>query len=679
MKQDPRGILALTFTNKAANEMRERVEAIIGETAKQMIISTFHSLCTKFLQREYYHFYKTKTKFVILDRIDQIDVLKTVYKNNEISPSTLDYASMLEYISYHKINFISPADLKKDLTTNADEEEVNDKLKITIYEQYQQILQAANSLDFDDLMVKTKEILTQNQQILTKWQGRFKYFLIDEFQDTSKLQYEIISLLAKSNNITIVGDPDQTIYSWRGADISFINNFDKLHPKTFTVVLHQNYRSTQRILEAANNLIKFNPNRLEKVLDTANPTGEKIEFYVANSPEFETMWIISKINDLKKMKVQLKDIAILYRLNYYSRAIEDALINETIPHKIVGGQKFYERVEIKDALTFLRCIWSPNDVALERIINIPARKIGDATLKKLFNFAKAHNLSLWDSWIQKFPQIHILPEPKNNLFKFINCLLKHRAALTKGVAIHQVLESFLNEIGYLNLLKQNQVEHAGTNKLENVKELIKAIKSWGEKNKDKTIDDYLYEIALINLNHDDTNNLNYVSLMTVHAAKGLEFKNVFVIGLNEGTFPTAKALEDEANFGGALLEEERRLAYVAITRAKERLFLSSSRTSLFAQKMNHKSSISPSLNKPSQFLTEMGLNLSGFVKADTQADQNPTSHKGKYFHPGDKIMHTNFGEGIVLDINGDTIIIEFKNKNVGVKQLLKNHKSIERL
>lgn len=263
-----------------------------------------------------------------------------------------------------------------------------------------------------------------------------------------------------------------------------------------------------------------------------------------------------------------------------------------------------------------------------------------------------------------------MPEPKNNLFKFINCLLKHRAALTKGVAIHQVLESFLNEIGYLNLLKQNQVEHAGTNKLENVKELIKAIKSWGEKNKDKTIDDYLYEIALINLNHDDTNNLNYVSLMTVHAAKGLEFKNVFVIGFNEGIFPTTRALEDEKKGGGSLLEEERRLAYVAITRAKQRLFLSACRGPQFNNKLP---------TKPSQFLDEMGLNLSSFKTQEIDTNKILNFYENREFTPGTRVIHTNFGEGIVLDVNGDTIIIEFKNKNVGIKQVLKNHKSIERL
>lgn len=648
--------------------MLERVEQIIGDQAKKMIISTFHSLCNRFLQQEYHNFYQNK-KFIILDREDQNSVLKSIYKANELSSSTIDYASMLEFISYHKINFISPEQLEADLPAEAEEIE---RLKIEIYQNYQTILASSNSLDFDDLMIKTKEILLADAQILARWQNKFSYFLIDEFQDTSKLQYEIIALLAKSENITIVGDPDQTIYSWRGADISFINNFDQLHPNTATIVLHQNYRSTKKILNAANKLIKYNPNRLEKNLDTENPEGADIEFSVANSQEFETMWIISKINELKKNKVQLKDIAILYRSNYYSRAIEDALITESIPHRIVGGQKFYERVEIKDALTFLRCIWAPNDIALERIINVPSRKIGSSTLKKLYDFARKQNLSLWDSWMRGFNSLNIANEPKQNLYRLIECLRKHNAVLRKKepVPVHTVLESFLDEIGYLKLLSQTQPSNNSVNKVDNIKELLKAIKVWFDKNKDKTIDDYLEEIALINLHNDDINNINYVSLMTIHAAKGLEFKNVFVIGFNEGIFPTTRALEDEKKGGGSLLEEERRLAYVAITRAKQRLFLSACRGPQFNNKLP---------TKPSQFLDEMGLNLSSFKTQEIDTNKILNFYENREFTPGTRVIHTNFGEGIVLDVNGDTIIIEFKNKNVGIKQVLKNHKSIERL
>ena len=662
----PRRILALTFTNKAATEMFERVEAIIGPRANGMIISTFHSLCAKFLQFEYRNYYQSSTRFAILDGIDQVDVLKHIYRHRQISAATLPYHGMLEYISHHKITGLAPTG-----SSPAAAESVS-QLKDAIYQDYQHALKAAHALDFDDLMLKTREILTSAPAILQKWQAKFDYFLIDEFQDTSKLQYEIIALLAKNRNLTIVGDPDQTIYSWRGADISFINNFDQLYPEATTVVLHQNYRSTQRILSAANRLIRHNPHRLAKELDTTNEPGSEIEYFSGKSQEAETAWVIAKINRLKKSKVQLKDIAILYRSNFYSRLIEDALITEAIPHKIIGGQKFYERAEIKDALSFLRAIWAPNDIILKRIINIPARKIGEATLARLVKFAARHDLALWDSWLQKFNQITtISAESKRNLYDFINTLLKHKSFLEKKLPIHQVLESCLTEIGYLDLLQQNQSGDNGTSRLDNVKELFKSIKTWEEQNAGKTVDEYLDEIALINLNNDGTTNLNYVSLMTIHAAKGLEFKNVFVIGLNEEIFPTLRAIESEHTAQAWKLEEERRLAYVAITRARERLFLSGSRGPQFNGK---------TAKQPSRFLAEMGIDIESFINLTAPAAlEAMTTREDRNFSPGTKVMHTNFGEGIVLDIHGDTLIIEFKNQNVGIKQLLKNHKAIERL
>lgn len=663
-KVDPRKIMALTFTNKAANEMKERVEQIVGDKVNNMIISTFHSLCARFLQYEIKNLKGFENnKFVVLDSIDQTDLLKEIYKKHSISSTTISYYSMLEFISNNKINFIEPKSILENAQSDVD------KIKAQVYLEYQEMIQSSKSLDFDDLLIYTKEILSKNENILTKWQSRYEYFLIDEFQDTSKIQYDIISLIAKNENITIVGDPDQTIYSWRGADITFINEFDKLHPNTTTIVLHQNYRSTKNILNAANKLIKFNPNRLPKDLDTENENGNQIEYYQGSSQDLETLWVVSKINYLKKCKVQLKDIAILYRSNYYSRAIEDALISEAIPHKIIGGQKFYERAEIKDSISFLRSIWMPNDIALKRIINIPSRKIGPAAVEKLTKFANQKKLSLWDSWIQNFNQIDIQKDSKENLFKFINVLRKHKIALEKGVPIHKVLESFLDEIGYMNLIKENSTNIA-SNKFDNVKELLKSIKIWEDKNKDKTIDDYLEEISLVSLVNEDVNNTNYVSLMTIHAAKGLEFKNVFVIGMNEEIFPSQRAIDEDKNNDGSKLEEERRLAYVAITRARERLFLSNAKGFFFENKQN---------KLPSRFLKEMGLNVNWYDSSTMINDFDNDSKSSKKINIGDKVMHTNFGEGVVLDINGDTIIIEFKNKSIGVKQLLKNHKSIERL
>lgn len=660
-KVNPQKILALTFTNKAANEMKERVENLIGEKVKYMTISTFHSLCVKFLRHEIDKLNGYQKSFNILDSVDQQDILKEIYKKYSISSTAISYYSMLEFISFNKINFISPQ------TVESSAQNEIEKIKAKVYLEYDQAVKENKMLDFDDLLIFTKTILEQFDSVKQKWQEYFEYFLIDEFQDTSKIQYDIITHLAKSENITIVGDPDQTIYTWRGADISFINDFDKLHPTAKTITLKKNYRSTKKILNAANLLIKNNPNRLPKVLVSDNADGEEIDFYHGVNQETESTWVVSKINQLRKSKVQLKDIAILYRSNFYTRAIEDALINESIPHKIINGQKFYERAEIKDTLSFLKCVWKPDNISLKRIINIPARKIGPATLEKLIDFAHHKELPLYESWIKHFKEIKISNESKENLINFINLLRKHKALLDKKIEYHKVLNSFLNEIGYLSLIKDDTTS-TGT-KLDNVQELIKSLKTWQQKNPNKTLDDYFEDIALISLTLDDSANLNYISLMTIHAAKGLEFKNVFIIGMNEEIFPSIRAIEDIENEDK--MEEERRLAYVAITRAKERLFLSGSRGMNYETKKT---------KQPSRFLAEMGISIDSFVSPSismTEFENELKIHKN--YNPGDRIMHTNFGEGIVLEISGDTIIIEFKNKEFGVKQLLKNHKSIERL
>lgn len=662
----PNRIIALTFTNKAANEMKARVEVLIGCKAENMIVSTFHSLCYKFLRYEIKNYDKSLENFAILDSTDQDGVLKEIYANLDIQKTTIPYPIAKEYISGNKNNFIS-VDKAKELANETENETLI--LKSKIYEQYQLLLSNSKSLDFDDLLIYTKRILEEKPEIKDKWKNKFDYFLIDEFQDTSKIQYEIIDLLAHNQNITIVGDPDQTIYSWRGADISFINNFDKLYKKVLTITLAQNYRSTKKILDAANNLIKHNANRLPKDLVTENVDGENIEYYEGTTQENESLWIASQIDKLKKSKNQLKDIAILYRSNYYSRSIEDVLIKESIPYKIINGQKFYERAEIKDALAFLRCIYEPTDISLKRIINVPPRKLGESTVSKLVEFANKKKMSLWDSWLKHINEINIPNEKKANLYKFIEVLRKHNAYLNKRKTIHDVLENLLEEIGYIQMIKES--EDANSSRLDNIKELIKSIKQWEQINPDKFIREYLDTVSLESLNIEDSTNINYISLMTIHSAKGLEFKNVFVIGLNEGVFPSKKVLQDDDEDGESeLLEEERRLAYVAFTRAKEKLFLSSSREFIGDYKNSH---------NPSRFINEANIEVSESFKTGEISLQSKIHKNTRHFEPGDKINHINFGEGIVLEVDGDTIIIEFKNKNFGIKQLLKNHKSIERI
>lgn len=669
----PYRILALTFTNKAANEMKERLRSLIGEEkANKSFISTFHSFCYFFLREEIHYLQKFDNNFNILDGIDQDNILKEIYKKYEISKSDISYYFAKNFISYNKNNNISSEDLIKDINDFSDPLEIN---KIKIYFEYQKLLMSSNALDYDDLLIYTKQILDTFSDIKIKWSNKFDYFLIDEFQDTSKIQYEIINAIAINNNLTIVGDPDQTIYSWRGADISFINNFDSLYKNSSTVTLVQNYRSTKNILKVANNLIKFNSNRLVKNLITENELGDKVEYYKAYSSENEAKWVYSQITKLKNNNYQLKDIVILYRSNYYSRSIEDLLATKAIPYKMIGGQKFYEREEIKNCLAFLRCIYKPNDISLKRIINVPSRKLGDETLKKLINFAENRDMSLWESWEKYIEFIDISNDKKTSLVTFIHQLKKYQSLIEnkKEEKIGDILFKFLNDIGYISML-ENYKDNLSISKIENINELISSINKWEETNPESSIEDYLNSISLEQI--ENKNNIaNSLTLMTIHAAKGLEYKVVFVIGLNEGVFPSSKVIQaDDENGESFGMEEERRLAYVAFTRAQEKLFISSASDPYSEYKKSYS-------NKPSRFIYESGLDLNEVtyneerskLSLDDYMKSNPND-----FEIGERIIHSVFGKGIVLDIKGDSIIIEFEEKKFGIKQLLKNHKSLEK-
>lgn len=668
----PYRILALTFTNKAANEMKERLKSLIGEEkSNKTFISTFHSFCYYFLREEIHLLEKFNNNFNILDGIDQDNILKEIYKKYEISKSDISYYFAKNFISYNKNNNISPEELNKDINDFSDPLEIN---KAKIYSEYQKLLINSNSLDYDDLLIYTKQILDKFPEIKDKWSKRFDYFLIDEFQDTSKIQYEIINSIAINNNITIVGDPDQTIYSWRGADISFINNFDSLYKNSSTVTLIQNYRSTKNILKIANNLIKFNSNRLVKNLITENELGDKVQYYKAYSTENEARWVYNQITKLKNNNYQLKDIVVLYRSNYYSRSIEDLLATKAIPYKMLGGQKFYEREEIKNCLAFLRCIYKPTDISLKRIINVPSRKLGDETLKKLINFAENKNISLWDSWEKYLEFIDISNDKKSSLFNFINQLKKYQLLIeNKTEKIGDILLKFLNEIGYISML-ENYKDNLSISKIENIKELISSINKWEDENINSSIEDYLNSISLEQVENKNSIS-NSLTLMTIHAAKGLEYKVVFVIGLNEGVFPSSKVIQlDDENGESFGIEEERRLAYVAFTRAQEKLFISSASDPYSEYKKFYS-------NKPSRFIYESGLDLNGVTYNEENFKLSLEDHMRSNpndFEIGEKIIHSVFGKGIVLDIKGDSIIIEFEEKKFGIKQLLKNHKSLEK-
>lgn len=652
----PNKILAVTFTNKAANEMKERVIEMIGKKAEQAIISTYHALCSRILRQEI-HFFDYPSYFNILDVVDQKQILSSIYKKHNIQAKSLTTNSMLDYISHNKVLNISPqeklAEAKKDY----------EKLAATVYRDYQDELLRIKSLDFDDLIIFVHKLFKDNPAARTKWGKMFDYILVDEFQDTSYMQYEIIQTLAFKNNITIVGDPDQTIYTWRWADVDLINNFHQYFKGAKIIKLEQNYRSTKSILKAANQLIKHNKVRIDKNLFTDNEEGEKIEFFHAFSDEAEARWIVRKIYDLKKNKTQLKDMAIIYRANYISQSIERALIKANINYVIFGGVRFYQRQEIKDAISYLKIINNNDEVSMERMINVPARSIGLVAISKLREFALAKQKTLIQAITEDFNELPLQIKQKNELAKFINLINKYRIAL-KTNPIAKVLRAFLIEVEYLNLYKSNEEKH----RLDNVNELIRSLEVWENENSNKKLLDYLSEVSLY-IDYENASRTNdFVSLMTVHSSKGMEYKNVFIGGFSDGVFPSSRAIDEG---GESALEEERRLAYVALTRAMKKVFISNSRGYM----MDYKSQ-----KKPSRFLKEMGINIrhfsSEFIPSIFEDDSENVDNNN--IIEGDKVSHIVFGEGVVLKVSDELVDIKFK-KPYGVKTLMKNHKSIERI
>lgn len=661
----PREILAVTFTNKACNEMNIRVHQYCGNLTSSVNIFTFHALCVNILRQEA----KTigyRNDFIILDEADKKQILSTIYKEKGIPTHQISISSMIQYISWGKNKYMSVEELAKRLKVSP-----NDAIP-QVYKTYIEYTKNKGSMDFDDLIIKVEELFQKLPSVAKRWSEKFSFILVDEFQDTSTSQYNIIKSLCNENtHLTIVGDPDQTIYNWRGANVNLILDFDKEFIDVKTIVLDINYRSTKTILDAANRLIRHNKNRFSKDLVTHFDKGDEIEFFHGFSMEAEARWVVQKINELRKQKIQLKNIVILYRANYYSRSLEDALLNEGINYKIFDGVKFFQRREIKDALAFLRVIYDGSDIALERIINVPSRGIGDATLKKLKDYSEIKGLSLHETLLTHFKTLPVSKLLiKDKIFPFLKIIIRYRIAI-KDNKISVVLSKLLEEIGYFKEIS-NDDQLTGS-AIENVRELINSIESWQKANSNKGIKDYLDMVALFSSKDEYDSVPNYVSLMTVHSSKGLEFENVFVVGLSERIFPSWKAL-DGNSFLGSLdgLEEERRLAYVAITRAKKRLFISDSRGYIIGTNIE---------KEPSRFIRELGINLSDFILAKN----SPSEAKGyeteesitlnEKILQGDIISHTLFGEGTVLEVNGHEITANFI-KDRKIRTLRKSHPSI---
>lgn len=657
-------ILAVTFTNKAANEMTDRVKRYSNlKSSDKLNIYTYHSLCARIL-REEYKYANLDKNFVIVDETDKKSILSKILKNIEIDPEEVNLKKIIKLFSWAKINGLSSETLKEKLIAK---DEYNEAI-IDIYNTYNQTLQRQKSLDFDDLILKTYDLFLNNQEVIMKWNSRYSYILVDEFQDTSYAQYQIVKFLVSENtHITIVGDPDQTIYSWRQADVNLILNFDKDFPNTKTIVLNTNYRSTKTILDAANKLIKKNTNRYVKDLITNNENGSPIEFKHAFNVQSEARWVVQKINELKKNKVQLKNIGIFYRSSWYSQSFEEELINEGINYKIFNDQKFFQRKEIKDVLAFLRVIYDGADVALYRVINVPNRKIGVVTLDKIEKYFKNSNKSLYENLTEKYKELPIAKDAIISIVSFLNLIRKYNKALETN-KISLVLEGFLKEVGYNDYIKTDS-NLRGTG-IENVKELISSIKEWENKNPEKNISDYLEKVALISAGDEYEAANNYVSLMTVHAAKGLEFDYVFMVGMSDQFFPHKRSLTSPSE-SKSQLEEERRLAYVGVTRAKKRLFISDSRGFYYDDKKDVP-------RKTSRFVWEMGIDKNKYIIniGLNESEEQVLSTNDKKIIPGDTISHTTYGEGVVLQVEGNNIVVKFI-QDVKPKTLDKNHRSIK--
>ena len=557
----PWNIIAITFTNKAANEMKERIQTIIGDAANDLWMGTFHSICVKIL-RKYIDRIGFDHSFLIFDTSDQKTLIKECLKDLKVDDKLFTDRAVLSEISNGKNEMLEPKDYKIKYAGDFRRETIGN-----IYELYQQRLKENNALDFDDIINYTIKILTENPDVLEYYTEKFKYVLVDEYQDTNKAQFMLVSILAsKYGNITVVGDNDQGIYSFRGADITNILNFEKDFPGTKIIKLEQNYRCTGNILKAANAVIKHNENKYEKKLWTANDEGELPSIYQSEDEYDEASYVVKQINHLKTEEYyKYSDFVVLYRMNSQSRAIEDILRREDIPYKIVGGLKFYERKEIKDIIAYLRLIYNTSDnISLKRIINEPKRGIGKTSLDNIQQISEQNGISMYE--VIKNAEQFGLNRVKANADDFIN-LIEELRTKQNELSISELIKETLNKSGYTKALElENSVE--AESRIQNLEEFLTVAIEFEEEFADNTLGEFLENITL----SSDIDNVedaeNSVTLMTLHSAKGLEFPTVFLVGLEEGIFPGYKSIGEEN-----ALQEERRLFYVGITRAKEHLFL----------------------------------------------------------------------------------------------------------
>ena len=663
---DPRKILAITFTNKAANEMKERVVDLLGVHALGSLICTIHSLCVRIL-RQHINVINYPSNFTIMDEEDQKALIKKIYNQLQIDAKTISIKSMIATISNYKMANITP---EKALEfAGSFQGEIK---KAKVYKEYLEYQENHFLLDFDDLLLKTVYIFENYPDVLEKWQYRFQYIHVDEFQDVGNIEYRLVKLMSDKAITCVVGDPDQTIYSFRGANVNYILDFDKDFKPCKTIILNQNYRSTGNILNISNCLIRKNQNRLEKELFTEATGGGEVIHYTAKNEQDEAEYICSEIekiiNDVDG--INDRNFAILYRANYLSRTIEQCLISHGIDYRIFGGLKFFSRKEIKDALSYLQLVCNGEDLAFERIINVPSRGIGKKTMENIQAVAKNNHVSLYEALTLFSDQIKLSSKAKKEIRILVAAIEKARQS---NLPLHEMFENLMNDIGYIEMLNKNLEE----NRIDNIHELQRSIYEFENQNPDlATIENYLQEIALYT-DSDDNDDSQYVSLMTIHMAKGLEFDYVFVLGLSEGIFPSFRALS-ESDEG---IEEERRLAYVAFTRAKKQLYLTDSEGFSFVTD-------SPKIS--SRFVEEIGkegikhlgtrprFKTSNYINTNLSKDELVGNNQVSDWASGDFVIHDTFGKGVVVKVNGNTLDIAFELP-AGLKTLMAGHKALKKL
>lgn len=682
----PSNILAITFTNKAAREMRNRIDGLLGHgTGQRMWASTFHSMCVRILRRDIDKLGMSKS-FSILDTTDQLTVIKNVLKQQNLDPKKYEPRTMLNAISSAKNECIDASQFAADMNQfNPYEKTVSD-----VYTAYEKRLKKNQSLDFDDLIMTTLNLFNTVPEVLEYYQNKFHYIHVDEYQDTNNAQYQLVQKLAsKYKNICVVGDSDQSIYRWRGADITNILSFEKDYPNAKVIMLEQNYRSTKRILQAANDVIQKNTSRYPKELRTENDEGTAITLHKAGDERQEAQFVVQTIQTLMdEENYKTSDFAILYRTNAQSRIMEEMFVKSNMSYTIVGGTKFYDRKEIKDLLAYLRLIANnDDDLSLARVINEPKRGIGATSFEKMARFAIEQDRTIMDA-LQEADFMGLTPKTAQTALEFRNMMASF-TQMQEYLSVTELVEEVLKKSGYRQML-QNDKTIEGESRLENLDEFLSVTKAFEKQSDDKSLVAFLTDLALISdidSLDDEEDADGPIILMTMHAAKGLEFPVVFIIGLEENVFPHSRSNNDDEE-----LEEERRLAYVGITRAEQRLYLTHASSRTLYGKSN--------FNMPSRFISEISEDLIEQTRARyraggatsykqipkraavTRPGYNQSGGEKLGWQTGDKATHKKWGTGTVVSVKGEgeqtELDIAFPSP-IGIKRLLAKFAPIEKV